>query len=219
MFGKKLALCVGLIVVLGACGKKDSNTGNSGNQFDENNVVVRSRATFELTTDSESGSMKFRAAASGSVPVTVTNAALTDMSIDASAFVVPTISNAVLDFGTIALATLTDNDLKVCGAGGNQKCNTALLRMYTTGTAKAGLYNAADDYGLPITATLTTPLTVGLGVANAAIMQTLSLPANKRVVRKADFSPAPTYNMKIDFTDAGVGSFSTTIVLEYALSL
>ena len=218
MIFRTMLLGLVMIGLITACGKTPNDNAQKNTQFDENMVVVRSRAVMELSANAD-GSATIRAASSGSVPVTVTNAALTDMSIDTSNFKVPTVSNALLDFGSIALSTLTDNNLSVCGAGGNKKCGTALLRMYTTGTAKAGLYNAADDYGLPITATLTTPLTVGLSVANAAILQTLTIPSNKHVVRKADFSPAPSYDMKIDFTDAGVGSFTTTIVLEYALSL
>jgi hypothetical protein len=70
-----------------------------------------------------------------------------------------------------------------------------------------------------MTASLSSPLTVGLGAANAAVMQTISIAATKRVVRLSDFSPMPNYNIKFDFTDAGAGDYSTTIVLEYGLSL
>lgn len=180
---------------------------------EESQVVVRARAEISVTTSERT--MR----ASVSQPVTVTNAAAVDMTLDNSAFVPPTISNSVMNFGDIAIGSLLDNDLKVCGPSQNQKCNTALIRVFTSGSSGTGLFNEIDGYGVPLTSMLTTALTVGLGAANAAVMQTLSIPANKRVIRLSDFTPAPVYQIHADFTDAGAGTFSTTIVIEYALTL
>jgi hypothetical protein len=59
----------------------------------------------------------------------------------------------------------------------------------------------------------------GLGSANAVIVQTLTgIPNNKNVIRHTDFSPTPTFNIDGDFTNAGAGSYSTTVVVEYALA-
>lgn len=210
----KNSIWITMALVAVGCGRSNDGTPLMGTPDD---LVVRSRAEFTVTAGS--GARSFRANVSQTQPVTVTNAAATSMTLDNSGFVPPTISNAMMDFGNLAISALSDNDLKVCGAGGNQKCGTALIRIFTTGTAGAGLFNSADNYGVPLTAALTTPLTIGLNAAAAAVMQTISIPANKRVVRLSDFSPTPSYNVKADFTDAGTGSFSTTIVVEYALAL
>jgi hypothetical protein len=140
------------------------------------------------------------------------------MTVDKSSFQTPTISNAVLDFGFLQLSQLLDNDLKVCGATGKEKCQTAFIRMYTTGTPSAGLYNTVDQYGAPIQAGQTTLSTVGLNSSGALYLQTLTLPNSKNVLRLTDF-PNPKYNVKVDFTDAGAGTYATTLVLEYGLAL
>jgi len=201
-------------LLVSACGKSKDTNPLSGLSPDD--YVVKARAEFHVTTDPSA--RPFRAAAQATQPVTVALSPSTTMTLDNASFTTPTITNAVMDFGSLKIATLTDNNLKVCGAGGNQPCGTALVRVFTTGTTGAGIFNAADNFGAPLTATLTTPLSVGLLVANAAVMQTMTIPATKKVVRLSDFSPAPNYNFKADFTNAGAGSYSTTIVVEYALA-
>jgi hypothetical protein len=112
-----------------------------------------------------------------------------------------------------------DNNLNVCGTNGHTHCGTALIRMYTTGQPGAGLYNTTDQFGAPITAgPVTTLLPVGLGTSGAAVLQSISIPSHKHVVRLSDFSPAPNYAVQADFTDAGAGTYSTTLVVEYALA-
>jgi hypothetical protein len=59
-------------------------------------------------------------------------------------------------------------------------------------------------------------LTVGLGAANAAVVQKISIAANKHVLHLSDF-PSSQYQMRTDFTEAGAGSYSTTLVIEYGL--
>ncbi len=201
-------------LTLVACGKHQKKLLTNPNPED---VVVKSRAEFVVTTNSD-GKILF-ASTSQPVPVTVTNAPATSMTLDTASFVPPTITNGVMNFGTISVATLLDNDLRVCGAGLNQKCNNALLRVFTQGVPGAGLFNLAENYGVPITATLGSPLSVGLNAAGAAVMQSFVIPAAKRVMRLTDFTPTPTYQFNVDFTDAGSGSFTTTIVIEYALTL
>lgn len=160
----------------------------------------------------------------GSEPVTVTLGASTTGTFDNSGFVLPTMSNAVLQFGNLKFTALSDNDVDSCGAGGNQHCGTALFRMYTipepTQTSP-GFWNSVISYGAPISAGLpnTTFLPVGLNVAGAAILETYSIPASQHVVSFSDFSPAPTFEIEGDFTAAGAGLYNTTIVLEYATTL
>ncbi len=210
----KRVLFLFCVALLAACGKS-SNNPLDGVRPDE--YVVRAHAEFQVTANT-AGEAIARSAISQTQPVSVTLAASTTMTLDNSSFVAPTITNGVMDFGNLKISALADNNLKVCGAGGNQKCGTALFRIFTQGVAGAGIFNAADNFGAPLSATLTTPLTVGLLVANAAVMQTTTIAANKNVVRLSDFTPTPTYNIKADFTNAGAGSYTTTIVVEYALA-
>lgn len=157
--------------------------------------------------------------ATGTVPVQIVNDPSTTFTLDVSAFAVPRASNAVLSFGNVGVASLFDNDLRHCGTNGTTKCTKAFLRMYTTGVAGAGLYNAVGGYGMPITAGLTGSVaqTVGLEVANSVVLQTMTIATSKNVLRLADFAPVPTFAIKSDFTEAGAGSYSTTLVLEYGL--
>jgi hypothetical protein len=130
-------------------------------------------------------------------------------------------SNNVVDFGYLAISGLSDNNLRVCGAAGNERCGTAQIRMYTTGVAGAGIWNDADAWGAPITAALEgteATGTVGLDVAGAVVLQSVAIPATTRVLRLSDITPAPRYNVKADFTDAGAGTYTTTLVLEYVLA-
>ncbi|MEK6706523.1 MAG: hypothetical protein AABZ06_12130 [Bdellovibrionota bacterium] len=173
-------------------------------------AVIKSRVTMDL------GAM---GAVDGSKSVTVVNAASTTAAFDDSLFIIPEISNGLMDFGYLQFTALTDNDLKQCGPNNNQQCGTAFFRIYTTGQGGSGFWNAADGYGAPITGGQQgNLLSVGLGSDNAAVVQTLSIPNNKHVVNLSDFSPAPKYNIKGDFTEAGAGSYSATIVVEYGLS-
>lgn len=211
---KTCVIALVAVLALSACGKSDNRNPLEGVSPDQ--YVVKARAEFQITTDTSA--RQSRSAVNQVQPVTVTMAPSSTMTLDNSGFSSPTITNGVMDFGSLKVATLNDNNLRVCGAGGTSACGTALIRIFTQGVTGAGIFNAADNFGAPLTASLTTPLTVGLLVANAAVMQTFTIPATKKVVRLADFSPAPNYNMKADFTNAGAGTYTTTIVVEYALA-
>ena len=194
---------------------------NSGNQQDD--VIVRSRAVFQISTDEPSGAVNLLPgsalynALTGNIPITISNGSNSSMTISTSGISVPTNLIGLLDLGSISLSALYDNDLKKCGNNSNQKCGTALIRMYTTGTAGEGLYNAEDGYGAPITAGQTTLSTVGLNVAGAAIMQSISIPNSKHVLNLSDF-PNHAYSLKVDFSNAGDGVYATNLVVEYALA-
>lgn len=136
-------------------------------------------------------------------------------SLDFSQAALPPIRNQMLYFGKLAIAELSDNDLRSCNG---RQCTRAFIRMYTTGTAGAGAWNNAGAYGMPIYANRTgeAAKTVGLNVAGAAVVQTYTIPANKTSLSLADF-PSAAYEMRSDFMDAGAGTFGTTLVVEYGL--
>lgn len=119
-----------------------------------------------------------------------------------------------LSLGSVTLSNIRDNNLKVCGVGGNQKCNQAVIRIYTTGSV-AGFVQQTDLYGAPITADT---LPVGLSAVNAAIVSSYTIPNNVNRVRTNNFSDV-TYDLLVDMANAGAGNYSTQITIEYALGL
>lgn len=156
---------------------------------------------------------------SSSYSVVTVLAPNTRFSINTSQFVIPSMTNDLLDFGSIAVSDLFTNRLKLCGPNGNQKCNKALIRVYTSGTAGPGFWND-DGYGVELSAGLPGQLQiVGLGQNNAITIHQYIIPSNRNSVRLSDFNPSPIFKFMGDFTDAGAGTYSTTIVLELALSL
>lgn len=212
---KFIVTLIMLVMVFG-CGKHNGNTPQKDTMsFNEDEVVVHSQAMMDISVSGGEASIL---SITNNTPVSVVNAASSTMTVDTSKFVAPKITSTSLSFGTLAISALSDNDLMVCGASKNQKCGTAMIRMYTTGVAGAGLWNNVGKYGAPMTSQLTTPLTVGLNVAGAAVMQSFTIAATKNVVSLADFSPKPTYTIKFDFSNAGAGSYATTVVIEYALA-
>jgi hypothetical protein len=191
---------------------------------DEHGVVIKARSTFQVTTGNGGHAGLWdllipSALASGNQSVNTTLAAATTFVLDNSLFTVPSnpVAFAVNDFGFLRLTSLQDNNLNVCGSNGHTHCGTALIRMYTTGTAGAGLWNSIDQFGAPISAGQSTLATVGLTSAGAATMQQIAVANNKHVVTLADFTN-PKYDVSVDFTSAGAGSYSTTVVVEYALA-
>ncbi|MGE3682875.1 MAG: hypothetical protein AB7G93_14215 [Bdellovibrionales bacterium] len=180
--------------------------------------VVKGRAVLQVSTDKRGD--RVISSESGKIPISIVNGPDVHFSVDTSTFQIPEIANAVLDFGSLGIADLFDNDLKVCGANGKKKCSLAFIRVYTTGTPGPGLYNLDENYGLPITSRLDGGIeqTVGLDQNGAAVMQTVPITNKMHVLRLADFSPTPVYFIKSDFTQAGSGDFSTTLVIEYGLA-
>ena len=127
----------------------------------------------------------------------------------------PNSQTAIVSIGIIKLTDLFDNNLRVC----NGKCKTAGFRAYLTGYT--GLENSID-------ATEILPIyVVPQGGANTLItenspgitLQTISIGVFQTNVKLSSFVPAPSYELKVDLTNAGTGEFSANIVLEYYVAL
>ena len=144
----------------------------------------------------------------------LTVAAAVTFTVSATNFVTPTPSG-IASYGTLDISALSDNALRICG-NGNQKCTTAAIRMYTTGTTGDGLWSVTEGYGLPITTTGGT--TVGLNAAGAATAATFAIAPNKRTLSLADLSASSPMQipLSVNFSDAAAASdYSTTVVIEY----
>src|SRR4051794_40624654 len=87
--------------------------------------VVKSRATVPLKTLTAHGVSTLTL--SPTQPIKVTNVPSTVMTLDATNFKAPTITNAPLDFGTLTVASLQDNNLRVCGTTGKDRCGIAMF--------------------------------------------------------------------------------------------
>ena len=221
-----LASLVALVIagLLSGCGRHSSgqtpanDPATPPNNAASTPFVLKATSYFQITTDSSG--VHILSAPGSLVPISVVNSPSAAMTINTSAFVVPAISNAVLDFGAIKISALKDNNLQVCGASGKSQCTNAVIRMYTQGVAGDGLYNSAGGYGMPITAKFgaNPALPVGLTAANAANVQIFAIPAKQHVLHLTDFIPTPNFEIFSDFTNAGAGSYSTTLVVEYGLN-
>lgn len=193
----------------------------------QDGVVVKARLVMNISSSSDPTvnpatppNASELGSPSGTLPVSVINAPSTSMTVDTTQFAIPTITNTLLDFGYLNISALLDNNLNVCGTTGKVHCGTAIIRIYTTGQAGAGVYNSVDQFGAPLTAGISGSgmVAVGLTVSGAGILQSMTIPSTKHTVKLADFTPTPHYDVKADFTDAGQGTYATTIVLEYALA-
>jgi len=204
-------------LIVTACGSEDPSANPVS--IPESNIVVRATAEMPISMGGQGRLFGRNATKKADVAIRITNPAIVSMSVDDSEIAVPEMNLNIEDFGWLEISDLRDNDLKACGPDGRTKCNRALIRMYTTGEAGAGFYNSEERYGVPILATLTAPLELGLSAAQAVVIQSLVIPDSKRVVRLEDFGAVPKYNIDGDFREAGAGSFSTTLVIEYALGL
>jgi hypothetical protein len=226
-----LALCLTLALVqLSACGKQPDAASSPielpiTSPIDGS--VVKARATLELSVGDSSPAQGLSAGAkntlmvttSGSQSISTTLSPLMTFTLSNSLFSVPAnpTPNAIDDFGFLQLTALADNTLDVCGTNSTNHCGNAIIRAYTTGTAGAGLWNTTDAFGAPITMGNSTLATVGLNVAGALALQQLPIPSTKHTVNLADF-PNPKYDVKVNFTNAGAGAYSTTLVIEYVLT-
>lgn len=182
--------------------------------------IIRGRALFVVSSDQYRFTwldlfLPHVYAATGSTNVAYVNAAAVNFSINNTNFVAGAFTGETLSLGSVSLASLSDNNLKICGVGGNQKCTSAIIRVYTTGSV-AGFVHT-DGYGAPVFAGLLNPNSpVGLNTAGSVQVQTYTIPANKNKVKLSDF-PSPTYSVTSDFSNAGSGNYSMVFVVEYVL--
>jgi hypothetical protein len=211
-----------IVICLASCGNQAAEYLTSELEFADPNseTVVRARGLIELSSGPPQALLSnfghpFIQLLSNDLDVEVS--ALSILTLDKSEFLTPTISNAVIDFGYLKLSTLLDTSLSVCGSNGKKKCNKAFIRTYTIGTPKAGIYNSKDDFGAPLTAGQTSLSSVGLNSTGSLTLQSITIPSNKSIITNADF-PNSKYRYKADFTEAGAGTYSTTIVVEYVLT-
>ena len=233
MFSVKRTVAFGLLaVVASACGA-DRNRGrghpgdlprqdpppvtpvNSGDLDPSFPVVVKGRWEIPIGTLDQSATFQLHSlgTSSGQQPISGTVTAAVTFTLSNANLSEPASPTGVASYGSLDVTALRDNTLRVCGAQQNQKCTAAVVRIYTIGTAGAGLWSTIEGVGLPITSGASP---VGLTAANAAVLKSVVI-GNKTTIKLTDFAAAGNYvvPLSVDFTDAGAGTYGTTIVVEY----
>jgi hypothetical protein len=153
-------------------------------------------------------------------PIEINVGAISQLEIDDRDFYLPeAVSADLLSLGQLSISNYFENNLRVCGSSGRQKCSRLQIRMYTVAGEGEGLYNSADSYGLPIRAglTLESAGTVGSGPEGSCLIQEVTIPASKNVLRLSDFGSVPAYQVAIDFSNAGIGNYAANLVIEALL--
>jgi hypothetical protein len=142
--------------------------------------------------------------------------------IDAAGIATPTENGDILNVGNLDITGLKVNRLKQCG-GGTDKCTSAIVRVYTTDVTGsegiAGFVNVTDGYGVDITASESGGLSgiAGLTVSNSVIVDSYIIPTSDRKLTSADFG-AVSYDIDVDFSNAGIGSYEMNLVIEIAVN-
>lgn len=216
---KLLVFTLGLVgcgVNFTAIGPNDLGDGNNG-------LIIRGMATFNFQCSSVSSQcyqvdgMAKKFASNATFTPTFTVAANTNMTATGTFALGTETAALTTPLGSITLTSLTDNNVKQCGAAHNVQCTQALIEIYTTGTV-AGLVNTTDNYGLPITGqwNVSAVQNIGLAIANAGVMQTFTIPATTHRVSLSNF-PTPTYNIVANSANAEAGTYSMSITIVYGL--
>lgn len=171
------------------------------------------RATWRMSLGSPTPVTLLLGSGQSDIPIEATVAANVRFDVDTSGFLEPSDPEEVESYGVLDISDLRDNDLSACGANQDERCTVAGIRVYTTGTPGAGLWNAEEGYGIPI---LTDGNEIGLAGGGEQVVASFSID-RRRVVRLADFNRGQGVSIPIDvdFTDAGAGTFATTLVVEY----
>lgn len=177
-------------------------------------ITVRASTTWDIK--SEDG-VAWLVPASGTTVINSVISASVEFTLSGTNFISPLVpGTGVTSYGYLRLTHLRDNDLEVCGLGGDEQCTTAAIRIYTTGPGP-GFYNSEKAATLPITTT--SSVNVGFGPENATQLASVDVSADD-VLNLVEMTGGPTFlkiPISINFTEAPAGSYTTTLVVEYVL--
>lgn len=129
----------------------------------------------------------------------------------------------IITIGDFDLSSLDDNNLKLCPASGesgtgNQKCSTAAIRVKLTdalGNPVGGIQSPDSEGDTPVTVTNNTGVDTVVG-STFTILNTRSLSGINRL-RNTHFVTSGPYTIKMNTANAGTGSYSVKVVVEYVL--
>ena len=215
---KTIFLALSLLVGCGTDRVDHQDRRTHGPQGQEWKVITRS--SLKINVDPVAGLTTWTG--TGNDDTQVVNATMSpsaSMTMSNASFSVPTMTSDLLSFGSLNITALRDNNLKVCGTG-TQKCTAAAFRVYTTGQSGAGVWHSTDGYGAPLNVAVGTGSysAAGLGSANADYVEQITITSGMNVVNLSNFT-YPDILVQGDFTNAGAGSYSTTINVEFVVGM
>lgn len=214
-----------VIANLAACGSRSAESRDpqgrpdvDANQGDASgdSYILRGQWLVEIASSgTKVVSLREVGHGTSSQPIQGTVAAAVQFQVSGASFVTPSPVGQA-SYGSLNVTKLSDNALKVCGSAQNQKCTEGVIRIYSSGTPGAGLWNSDENYGLPIT---TSGNTVGLNAAGAATAAKVAITSSTRVLKLSEFTSAPELKIpvSVDFSNAAAGSYSSTLVVEYVV--
>lgn len=212
---------IALTLLLTACGK----SGGGGSQtpvgiVDQEGYIPVAQAYMKITQgDSSLANLSFiQSAYAATIPVNYVIGPNSTFTLN-TAGISPIEDGDILDVGQFVITQLSTNQLRICGAGGNQKCNQAVIRVYTQPLvgfeSLPGFVNTTDGYSLPASVN---GLDIGLTSNSAAIIEQINIPNNLNRLRISDFT-ALSNQLEVDISNAGVGNYEMIVVVELALAL
>jgi len=157
--------------------------------------------------------------------ITYTSSITSTMSIINSDLITPSedTDGNILNLGSLSIDIIKVNHLKICGAGGNEKCTSAIIRVYTNdlGGANTGLdgfVNITDNYAeAPVNIMSSSgSAVVGHTLTNATLLTTYTIPAKDNKLTQDDFTMT-SFPLTVDFSNAGAGDYQMSIELEVAV--
>ncbi len=192
-------------------GVNEANAEPAPVDYDDPDRPVIVRAHWEMPMSSD-GTLALLGSANSEQAIAATVAANVTFAVANDRFITPS-PVGIASYGSLDVTALRDNDLRVCGPSGNARCTTAAVRVYTVGTAGAGLWSTVEGYGLPITSK---SAVIGLDVAGAVTAASVAVGSTK-VMKLTDFTASARLEVPIsvDFTDAAAGSYASKLVVEY----
>jgi len=186
----------------------------------EGDFIVRGRWEIPINAGNNEAiespsSFAFFGSAKNSTPMTASVAAAVTFTVDDTNFQAPQIPENSASYGSLDVTSLRDNSMRQCGSDGMTRCTIGAIRVYTSDTAGAGLWNDLEQYGLPITSGTDT---IGLDATAAFVAATADIgQTNVLMLRHFNVGPKLQIPIVVDFSDAASGNYSTTIVVEYVV--
>ena len=216
-------LFLALVVFLTSCGPEIINRRTKRDK-----ITYKRAGSVTLNVQATSGtlyatatSITYTETSSGTVNLNEGSLNTTPTPVDDDA------NGDTIDLGSLAMGTIKINNLNQCGAGGTDKCTSAIVRIYTNdlGGANAdlgGFVNITENYeGQPVTVTGSSgDVVIGHKVDNAVTLSTYTIPPGDKRLRNKDFINAGqslSFPMSVDFDNAGVGDYSMSLEIEVAL--
>lgn len=124
--------------------------------------------------------------------------------VDTTRLGTPLPTGGVLELGTLRLNALADQDLNHCGSAKNQRCGTALIRIFTTNPL--GGFEVAKEDGAY--------RAIGVGTKHATVLERLAIPPGQEHLRITDYVLG-SYQVRLN---PGAQGYDTDLVIEYALA-